>query len=226
MCQGRGEVQSVQRSFLGQVMTAAPVPAVPGLRHAHPAPVPRVLGRGPRPDPSHAHREGPAGRRHRHAHPAHRRGRGRPRRRSRRRPVPRDRRDARTTSSPARATTCTARSRCPMTAAALGTSIDLETLDGPEDIDVRPGTQSGQSVTAARRGVAHLRASGRGDLHVHVDVVTPTKLDARAGGAAPRAGRACATRSASRAPSRAATSRRAAACSPGSATRSTPRPSR
>ena len=27
--------------------------------------------------------------------------------------------------------------------------------------------------------MAHLRATGRGDLHVHVDVATPTKLDDR-----------------------------------------------
>ena len=30
-----------------------------------------------------------------------------------------------------------------MTAAALGTTLTLGTLDGDEDIDVRPGTQSG-----------------------------------------------------------------------------------
>ena len=66
-----------------------------------------------------------------------------------------------------------------MTAAALGTSIDLTTLDGVEAIDVKPGTQSGAVVTLRQKGVTHLRSSGRGDLHVHVDVITPTKLDER-----------------------------------------------
>jgi molecular chaperone DnaJ len=33
--------------------------------------------------------------------------------------------------------------------------------------------------TLRQKGTAHLRSSGRGDLHVHVDVVTPTKLDGR-----------------------------------------------
>ena len=66
----------------------------------------------------------------------------------------------------------------PMTAAALGTILELETLDGIEQIDIRPGTQAGQVVPLRGKGVAHLRASGRGDLLVHVDVVTPTKLDA------------------------------------------------
>ena len=66
----------------------------------------------------------------------------------------------------------------PMTAAALGTVLELETLDGLEQIDVRPGTQAGQVIPLRGKGVAHLQASGRGDLLVHVDVVTPTKLDA------------------------------------------------
>ena len=39
-CAGRGEVQSVQRSFLGQVVTAAALPGLPRLRRGHPEPVP------------------------------------------------------------------------------------------------------------------------------------------------------------------------------------------
>ncbi len=64
-----------------------------------------------------------------------------------------------------------------MTAAALGTTLSLESLDGPEAVDIPAGTQSGQVVTLRDRGVTHLRASGRGDLIVHVDVQTPTRLD-------------------------------------------------
>jgi molecular chaperone DnaJ len=67
--------------------------------------------------------------------------------------------------------------RLPMTAAALGTSVELATLDGTETLDVRPGTQSGQVITIPRRGVTHLRGGGRGDLLVHIEVVTPTHLD-------------------------------------------------
>ena len=67
----------------------------------------------------------------------------------------------------------------PMTAAALGTTLELDTLDGSESLEIKPGTQSGQVFTLRQRGVAHLRGSGRGDLHVHVDVATPTKLDDR-----------------------------------------------
>ena len=64
-----------------------------------------------------------------------------------------------------------------MTAAALGTTVTLETLDGPRPVELRPGVQSGQTVTMAALGVTHLRASGRGQLVVHVEVVTPTRLD-------------------------------------------------
>ena len=66
-----------------------------------------------------------------------------------------------------------------MTAAALGTTVELETLDGTAPIEVKSGTQSGQVITLRAKGVNHLRSSGRGDLYVHVDVVTPTKLDER-----------------------------------------------
>jgi molecular chaperone DnaJ len=65
----------------------------------------------------------------------------------------------------------------PMTAAALGTVLTLDTLDGPQEVDLRPGTQPAQVVTLRGLGVGHLHAGGRGDLHVHVDVQVPTGLD-------------------------------------------------
>ena len=65
----------------------------------------------------------------------------------------------------------------PMTAAALGTTLKLETLDGTEDVPIPRGTQPGHMVTLRARGVPHLRGTGRGDLLVHVDVQTPTRLD-------------------------------------------------
>jgi molecular chaperone DnaJ len=65
----------------------------------------------------------------------------------------------------------------PMTAAALGTSVTIETLDGPYQLVIRPGTQSGKLERLTARGIPHLRASGRGDLIVHLEVLTPTRLD-------------------------------------------------
>jgi molecular chaperone DnaJ len=65
----------------------------------------------------------------------------------------------------------------PMTAAALGTTIEMETLDGNETVDVRPGTQTGDIATMRGLGITHLYGSTRGDLVVHMAVQTPTKLD-------------------------------------------------
>lgn len=66
----------------------------------------------------------------------------------------------------------------PMTAAALGTTLLLPTLDGEEEVEISPGTQPGSVVSLRARGVPHLRATGRGDLLVRVEVATPTRLDA------------------------------------------------
>lgn len=65
----------------------------------------------------------------------------------------------------------------PMTAAALGAALSIETLDGKEKVDVRPGTQSGQVITMYGRGVQRLSETGRGDLLIHVNVETPGRLD-------------------------------------------------
>ena len=67
----------------------------------------------------------------------------------------------------------------PMTAAALGTVLSLESLDGAEEVDIAPGTQADQVVTLRGKGVGKFRRSGRGDLHLHLDVQVPTKLDDR-----------------------------------------------
>jgi len=66
----------------------------------------------------------------------------------------------------------------PMTAAALGTRLTIKTLDGEETIECRAGTQPNSSLRIRAKGVPHLRGTGRGDLFVHLDVRTPTKLDA------------------------------------------------
>jgi molecular chaperone DnaJ len=65
----------------------------------------------------------------------------------------------------------------PMVAAALGATLQVETLDGPADIDVRPGTQSGQAISLYGQGTERLNSSGRGDLIIHVTVETPAKLE-------------------------------------------------
>ena len=75
----------------------------------------------------------------------------------------------------------------PMTAAALGTTMTLPTLEAdlPDadpattsfELEIKPGTQSGAEQVLRERGVPGLRG-GRGNLIVTIQVETPTKLDA------------------------------------------------
>lgn len=64
-----------------------------------------------------------------------------------------------------------------MTQAALGASIDFETLDDTETITVARGTQNGETIRLRGKGVPHVRGRGRGDLHLHVLVETPDDLE-------------------------------------------------
>ncbi len=66
-----------------------------------------------------------------------------------------------------------------MTTAALGTVFELETFDGPRSVTIKAGTQPFDEIILEGLGVTHLRRSTRGDLHVHVKVETPKKLDDR-----------------------------------------------
>ncbi|HLT62702.1 MAG TPA: molecular chaperone DnaJ [Microlunatus sp.] len=77
--------------------------------------------------------------------------------------------------------------KIPMTAAALGTEVEVATLEAdlpdadPEETTVKvpvpAGTQSGTRITIEGKGAPRLRGNGRGDLGVTLLVQTPTKLD-------------------------------------------------
>jgi len=75
----------------------------------------------------------------------------------------------------------------PMTAAALGTEVTLPLLEGDLEgdhqqsttLEVRPGTQSGTQQTLRGLGVPSLRDNVRGDVVVTIVVETPSRLDAR-----------------------------------------------
>ncbi|MGH3388886.1 MAG: molecular chaperone DnaJ [Actinomadura sp.] len=176
MCQGRGEVQQVTRSFLGQVMTSRPCPQCGGFGSVIRTPCPECSGDGrvrtrrtlkvriPAGVENGTHiqlaGEGEVG------------SGGGP---------PGDlfleivERPHQIFEREGDDLHCTV--QIPMTAAALGTKVVVETLDGPEDIDIKPGTQSGQVIPLYGRGVKHLNESGRGDLMIHVNVETPVQLD-------------------------------------------------
>jgi molecular chaperone DnaJ len=176
-CAGRGEVQSVQRGFLGQVVSSRTCPTCAGTGQVIPDPCPQCAGDGR----VRARRTiqvkvpagvedgmrirlsgqgevgpggGPAGDLYVEVHE---------------RPHDVFTRDGEDLHC---------RVTLPMTAAALGTTLSLKTLDGEEDLDIRPGTQSGSVLTLRAHGAPRLRASGRGNLVVHVEVSTPTRLDA------------------------------------------------
>jgi molecular chaperone DnaJ len=61
--------------------------------------------------------------------------------------------------------------------AILGTTAKIEGLDGPVELEIRPGVQAGDILTIKGRGITPLRGTQRGDLRVGVHVVTPTRLD-------------------------------------------------
>jgi len=63
--------------------------------------------------------------------------------------------------------------------AALGATVEVPTLDGPETLDVPAGTQSGEVFKMRGRGMPHVRGRGRGDLLVQVNIEVPAKLAER-----------------------------------------------
>jgi molecular chaperone DnaJ len=180
ICGGRGEVQTVQRSLLGQVMTSRACPTCGGVGDVIPDPCHRCGGDGR----VRARREisvkippgvgdgmrvrlaaqgevgpggGPAGdlyvEVHEQPHDI----------------FIRDGEDLRCTID------------VPMVDAALGTTVTVEDiLDGAIEITIPPGTQPGSVTTLRGHGMPRLRSEARGDLHAHIEVVVPTKIDAGA----------------------------------------------
>ncbi|GAC69383.1 molecular chaperone DnaJ [Gordonia soli] len=177
-CKGAGEIQAVQRSFLGQVMTVRECPTCHGTGDIIPDPcrkcggdgrvrsrrtmtvrIPagvesgmrvRLAGQG-----EVGAGGGPAGDLYvevaERAHDV----------------FVRDKDDLH----------CTI--RVPIADAALGTELTIDTiLDGSATITIAAGTQPGQVVKVKGQGVPHLNTGVRGTLHAHLDVAVPTRLDA------------------------------------------------
>ena len=63
--------------------------------------------------------------------------------------------------------------------AALGATVTVPTVEGEEELEIPSGAQSGQELLIRGKGVPRLRGAGRGDLHVIVNVVVPSKLSKR-----------------------------------------------
>jgi molecular chaperone DnaJ len=66
-----------------------------------------------------------------------------------------------------------------MADAALGTEIEVDTVDGPLVMKIPAGTQSGTDFKLSGHGVPHMRGNSRGDHIVSIHVDTPSKLSKR-----------------------------------------------
>ena len=176
-CHGTGEIQQVQRSFLGNVMTSRPCPRCEGTGEIIPDPCSNCAGDGrvkSRRDLTvnvpagisdgmrirmAGHGEvgpggGPAGDLYVEVHAE---------------PHPVFRRDGDNLHMTI---------RVPMVDAALGADLEVEDLVGEIiGVTIDPGTQPAQAIRVEGRGMQRLRGEGSGDLIAHVDVTVPTKLD-------------------------------------------------
>jgi len=178
VCGGRGSVQRVARSFLGQIMTTSPCAMCQGhgtivadpctecsgdgrvrTRRTIPVDVPAGVENGARLRMPGAGEVGPG------AGPAgdlHIEFRVRPHDRFTR-----------------RGDDLLCSVTVPMTAAALGTVLTIDTFDGPREVTIKPGTQPGHTELLKGLGVTRLYHHVRGDLKVFVDVEMPARLDDR-----------------------------------------------
>jgi molecular chaperone DnaJ len=175
-CDGSGEVRQVRRSLLGQIVTAGPCTACGATGQVIPSPcdacggagrvrgtqsievdVPRgiddgqrlrLTGRGPA-----APRGGPAGDLYVAV------------------------RVARHAELERRGEELWYRLPVSIVQAALGTEIEIATLDGPREIDVAAGTQPGALIRLRGLGVPSLRTTRRGDLVVEIRVDVPMRLN-------------------------------------------------
>lgn len=67
----------------------------------------------------------------------------------------------------------------PISDAALGCEIEIETLDGKAKVKVEAGAQHGDIITLKGLGATRIRGRGRGDLRIQVRVLTPSRLDSK-----------------------------------------------
>lgn len=60
--------------------------------------------------------------------------------------------------------------------AALGTTLEIPTIDGKAKIKIEPGTQAGRVLRLKGKGIPQLNSHFRGDLLININVWTPQNL--------------------------------------------------
>jgi len=63
--------------------------------------------------------------------------------------------------------------------AALGSQVEVATMNGSATLDIPSGTQNNDRFTIKKKGMPRLRGSGHGDLVVQIAVDIPTRLTAK-----------------------------------------------
>lgn len=175
-CGGSGEVRSVRNTVLGQIVSATPCRACGASGQVIPEPCPRCRGEGrnvtdktftvdvpPGVDDGSTLRltgRGAVGLRGGGAGDLYVRLRVRPDERFER-----------------QGDDLVHRLRVPVTQAALGATVAVETPEGVTDLEIPAGTQPGRLFRMRSKGVPHLNGRGRGDLVIVAEVVVPTGLD-------------------------------------------------
>jgi molecular chaperone DnaJ len=64
--------------------------------------------------------------------------------------------------------------------AALGTKIEVVTFDGAIEVKVPEGTQNGDVLRVAKKGMPEIRGRGYGDLYLQIQVSVPKRLNRKA----------------------------------------------
>ena len=174
-CNGSGQVQRVRQSLLGQMVTTAPCPRCGGLGQVVVTPCPTCRGEGRITAERTYQVDVPAGVDNGSTLRLTGRGAAGPRGGGHGdlyvhlRVAPHERYhregDDLVTAVPVS-----------IAQASLGTTVELPTLDGDEELAVPAGTQSGHEFVLRSRGVPRLQSRGRGDLRAQLVVETPTKL--------------------------------------------------
>lgn len=67
----------------------------------------------------------------------------------------------------------------PVADAALGFETSIDTFDGSQKLEVKPGAQHGDVLTLKGLGANKIRGRGRGDLRIELKVLTPNRLDGK-----------------------------------------------